>query len=86
MTTINKTDISLLYYLALSTQQNPVSSTSDSLDMEKNLASESMAHVDQMTKTGGQDGAAQQARNADSDGRNMMTVSPYWFVLMECIA
>jgi len=54
--------------------------------MAKNLASESMAHVDQTTKTGGQDGAAQQARNVDSDGRNMMTVSPYWFVLMECIA
>ena len=53
--------------------------------MEKNLASESMAHVDQMTSTGGQDGAAQQARNVDSDGRNLMTVSLHLFV-MECIA
>ena len=35
--------------------------------MAKNLASESiMAHVDQMTSTGGQDGALQQARNVDT--------------------
>jgi hypothetical protein len=43
-----------------------------------------MAHVDQMT-TGGQDGAAQQTRNVDSDGGNIMKVSIYWFV-KECIA
>ena len=53
--------------------------------MEKNLASESMAHVDQMARSGRQDGAAHQARNVDSDGRNMMTVSLHLFV-MECIA
>ena len=43
--------------------------------MAKNLASELvMSHVDQMV-TGEQDGAAQQARNVDSDGRNMVKVS-----------
>ena len=51
---------------------------------KNNLASELMAHVDQMTP-GGQDGAAQQARNFDSDGGNIMMVSIHWFV-MECIA
>ena len=88
MDTINKTDMSLLYHLALSTQHNTVSGTGDSLvesDMAKNnLESALMAHVDQMT-TGGQDGAAQQTRNVDSDGGNIMTVSIYWFV-KECIA
>ena len=79
MDTINKTDMSLLYFLALSTQHNTVSGTGDSSDIAKNLASELMAHVDQMT-TGGQDGAAQQTRNVDSDGGNIMTVSIYWFV------
>ena len=71
------TDISLPCYLALSTQYNPVSGTGDSLvesDMAKNLESELMAHVDQMA-TGEQDGAAQQARNIDSDGQNMVKVS-----------
>ena len=43
--------------------------------MAKNLASELvMSHVDQMA-TGEQDGAAQQARNVDSDGQYMMMVS-----------
>ena len=42
--------------------------------MAKNLASELMAHADQMA-TGEQDGAAQQARDVDSDGQNMMNVS-----------
>ena len=73
---IDKTDISLLCYLALSTQHNPVSGTGDSSDTAKNLASELMAHVDQMA-AGGQDGAAQQARNIDSDGQNTMMVSIY---------
>jgi len=41
---------------------------------KENLASESMTHVDQMA-TGGHDGDAQQARNVDSDGQKMMTVS-----------
>ena len=30
--------------------------------------------------------AGAQIRNVVNDGRNMMTVSPYWFVLLECIA
>ena len=84
---IDKTDISfsLLYYLALSTQHNPVSGTTgDSSDIAKNLGSELMAHVDQMA-AGGQDGAAHQARNFDSNGPNTMTVSIHCFV-MECIA
>ena len=75
--TIHMTDISLPYYLALSLQNNPVSGTGDSSgesDMMKNLASELMGHVDQMA-TGEQDGAAQQARDVDSDGQNMMNVS-----------
>ena len=81
MDTINKTDMSLLYFL---TQHNTVSGTGDSSDTAKNIASELMAHVDQMT-TGGQDRAAQQTKNVDSDGGNIMTVSIYWFV-KECIA
>ena len=84
MDTINKTDMSLLYHLALSTQHNTVSGTGDSSDTAKNIASELMAHVDQMT-TGGQDRAAQQTKNVDSDGGNIMKVSIYWFV-KECIA
>ena len=82
---IDKTDISLLCYLALSIQHNQVvGRTGDSSDTAKNLGSELTAHVDQMA-AGGQDGAAQLAKNFDSDGPSTMTVSVHCFV-MECIA
>jgi len=59
-----------------------VSSNIDSLDMAKNPATDSMAHVHQMNLSGAQDGAVlQHAWNVDSDIQNMMMVSLHCSVI-----